>query len=109
MRYFLIVLTLAIALGGAFKEIVPAAWRRLALGVIVLCLLGSSVGQLWIASREDQISKYRSETGRLHSHVRSGETSPVLQLCGSGLKYAGPPGKPIFDFGGEALLPSNAG
>ena len=103
MRYLLISVTLTAALVGAFKEIIPVAWRRRALGLVVFCMVASSVGQLWIAWREDNISKYRSETGRLHSRVRSNETTPILQLCGSGLKYAGPPGKPILDFGGDGL------
>jgi len=101
--YLLIYLTLAAALFGVFKDILSLRWRRRLVPFLVLVLIASSGAQAWLAWQEQRDAKYRSEVGKLHSRVYSLERFPVLQLCNSGLKYAGDPGKPLFDFGGEGL------
>ena len=103
MKYFLIILTLTIAiLGVKFVQIKPK-YDKIILLVTVVLLVASAASQIYIEHQSAKKEWREKWSGKLRSPIRSRENNPVLRLGDSRMAWAGEPNKPILQVAEEPL------
>lgn len=103
MKYFLIILTLLIAiLGVKFGQIKPK-YDKIILLVTVVLLVASAASQIYIEHQSSKKEWREKWSGKLRSPIRSRENNPVLRLGDSRIAWAGEPNKPILRVAEEPL------
>lgn len=106
MKYFLVILTFALALLGLLKDHLPNKHKMPLVMVLLICLIASTLLQIfqeYQTARKEWQGKW---SGRLRSPVKSDQKHPVLKLGGSGLVWAGEPYKPVLVLADEPLTVS---
>ena len=103
MKYFLVILTLLLALLGLMKEHLPQKSKVPVIILLVVFLIISTGFQLYQEYRDNKKEWQSKWSGQLTSPVKSSKKHPVLKLGQSGLAWTGEPNKSIISVAGEPL------
>lgn len=103
MKYFLVILTFALAvLGVALGHAKPKHEKIITIVTIVL-LVATASTQIWIEHQSSKKEWREKWSGKLRSSGRSREKYPVLRLGGARLVWSGEPNQPIIQVAEEPL------